>query len=477
VNAPAPARIPHAIRLARMSIRTRLAAWSGAVVFLALLAAGGTVLWLQVRLGLARVDAELDSAAVAVAGVFGEELGERHAAEPAVQDMLEGLNLTRAGFAVLAPDGRVLGSKPLDQPAVSAAVLQAAGDRTFTADGGPAGVRVRATTVRSRGFAIRIVTWTSLAPLAEERRSLERAMLLGIPLTVLVSILGGLWIARRALGPLSELAHQAEVIDARDRGARLSLPEQGDELSTLAGAFNRLLERLAAGMQQQRAFMADASHQLRTPVSVIRTAAEVTLSRAARTDGEYRESLDVVARQAQRLSRMVDDMFVLARADADARPLQLAPVYLDEIAQDVVADCQVLARSRQTTLALETGGDAPFVGDEHLLRQMLMNLIDNALRHTPRGGTVLVSLRTRDGGGWRLQVVDTGGGVPDGDAERIFDRFVRHEAPGSDAGAGLGLPIARWIAEAHGGSLTLERTGPQGSRFAVLLPAAEPAGR
>jgi signal transduction histidine kinase len=454
-----------------MSIRTRLAAWAGAVVFLALVAGGGTVLWLQGRLGLARVDEELDAAATAVAGIFGEEFGERLAVDPAVQDTLEGLNLTRVGFAVIGPDGRIVGSKALDQPHVSATVLQMPRAGTVTVDGGPAGIRIRATDVSTHGVAVRIATWTSLEPLAAERRTLERAMLLGIPLTVLVSILGGLWISRRALQPLSALAHQAEVIDARDRRARLSLPDRGDEIATVSGAFNRLLERLAVAMQQQREFMADASHQLRTPVSVIRTAAEVTLSRPARTDAEYRESLDVVARQACRLSRMVDDMFVLARADADARPLQLAPVYLDEVAEDVVTDCQVLARARQTTLALETAGEAPFVGDEHLLRQMLTNLIENALRHTPPGGTVTLSLAGRDDRGWRLQVADTGTGIPDGDADRIFDRFVRLDAPGSDAGAGLGLPIARWIAEAHGGSLTLERTGPQGSRFAVVLPS------
>lgn len=207
----------------------------------------------------------------------------------------------------------------------------------------------------------------------------------------------------------------------------------------------------------------------------MRTAAQVTLSREDRTKAEYRESLDVVARQAERLTRMVDDMFMLALADADARPLQVAPLYLDELIDEVAGEARLLAATRQVTLRTESAGETPFVGDEHLLRQLFMNLLENAIRHTPRNGTIVVSL-TRDGASLAAAVTDTGPGIAPGNSRRIFDRFVRLDAPDSEGGAGLGLPIAKWIAEAHGGTLVLESTGPHGSRFLLTLPAERANG-
>ncbi len=262
------------------------------------------------------------------------------------------------------------------------------------------------------GHRVRVVTWKSLAPLQAERGTLERAILLGIPMAVLLAIAGGLSIGRRALRPLTEMAAQAGAIGSHNLDARLAMTSPVDELGTLGHAFNQLLERLAAALQQQRVFMADASHQLRTPVSVIRTAAQVMLSREHRSEEEYRESLDVVARQAQRLTKSVEDMFILALADAQARPLHTAPLYFDELVGEVIDDLRVVAESRQVTLRGDFAGEAPLIGDEDLLRQMLANLIDNAIRHTPAGGTVTVSL-TRSAAMLTVTVTDTGRGIAD----------------------------------------------------------------
>lgn len=456
---------------AGLSIRSRLTLWYTLIVFVSLISAGLSVLWLQARLGLARIDAELTGATVAAAGVLRTELNEGLSVEQGVQDVMDELNLSDEGFAVVTASGSVLGSKIAHGPGIPTAAIASAGATPITVAAGTAGARIRAADFVHHEVRVRIVAWTSLAPLQAERRTLERAMLIGIPLAVLLSGIGGLSIGRRSLQPLAEMAEQSTRIGIRDLDVRLSTRNPSDELGTLARAFNGLLDRLGASIRQQRAFMADASHQVRTPVSVIRTAAQVALSQPDRSVAEYRESLALVARQAQRLTKMVDDMFMLAMADADARPLQIAPLYLDEVIDEVVDDIRPLGRTRQITLRSESGGETPFVGDEHLLRQLVTNLLENAIRHTPPHGTVTVAL-TRADGALRLQVADTGGGIGAGDVDRIFERFVRLGPAGSESGGGLGLPIARWIAEAHGGTLVLESTGPDGSRFLLTVPSS-----
>jgi signal transduction histidine kinase len=454
-----------------MRIRTRLAIWSGLITLVCLVGAGVYVLWQNGRLALADVDDRLDDATVAVAGVLQNEFDDGLSLENAVRDMMSELNLPREGFAIIASDGRVLGAKGPSAQRPSDAVLRSATTRPASVriGAGRDQVRLRSTAFATRHAPLQIVAWTSLGPVATERRRLVIAMLLGIPLAVVLSIIGGLGVGRRTLEPLSDLASQASAIGGRDLSSRLTLHRTDDELATVATSFNGVLERLSASVHQQRAFMAEASHQLRTPVSVIRTTAEVTLDQPTRNEDEYRESLDVVARQAQRLTRMVDDMFVLALADAAARPLEVSHLYLDELVDDVVDDCRALAAARQVAMRSDSDGEAPFAGDEHLLRQMLMNLVDNALRHTPSGGAVGVSLRRADNA-YQVRVSDTGPGVPAADVERIFDRFVRLAAPGSEGGGGLGLPIARWIAEAHGGTLVLGATGAGGTTFVATLP-------
>lgn len=454
-----------------LSIRTRLTLWYSLIVFVSLIGAGLAILWLQGRLGLARIDGELTTATVAAAGVLRTELNEGLSLEQGVQDLIEELNLSDEGFSVVTASGSVLGSKKARGPGIATAAIASAGATPITVAAGASGVRIRAADFVHQEVKVRIVAWKSLAPLQAERRTLERAMLVGVPLAVLLSVVGGLGIGRRSLEPLAEMAVQSSRIGSRNLDVRLSTANPFDELGTLARAFNGLLDRLGKSIRQQRAFMADASHQVRTPVSVIRTAAQVTLSQPERSVAEYRESLGLVARQAQRLTKMVDDMFMLAMADADARPLQMAPLYLDEVIDEVVDDIRPLAQSKQIALLAESSGETPFIGDEHLLRQLVTNVLENAIRHTPPNGTVTVAL-TRADGDLRLQIADTGGGIGADDVERIFERFVRLGPAGSEAGGGLGLPIARWIAEAHGGTLVLASTGSLGSRFLLTLPSS-----
>lgn len=211
-------------------------------------------------------------------------------------------------------------------------------------------------------------------------------------------------------------------------------------------------------------------------MSIVRVSADVALSREHRDEGEYREALAIVVGQAQRLGRLVDDMLVLARADAGGYALRLVDLYFDE----VVADCRravgVLANERGVTIRLAGATDVSVTGDEDLLRRLVLNILQNAVQHSPAGADVEVAL-AREPGQVRLRVSDQGSGIPMADRARIFDRFVQLDASRAGQGTGLGLPIAHWIAEAHRGTLALEASGPHGSTFTVVLPANPPENR
>jgi signal transduction histidine kinase len=205
----------------------------------------------------------------------------------------------------------------------------------------------------------------------------------------------------------------------------------------------------------------------------------VALARKDREPGELREALDVVRGEGRRLGRLVDDLMLLARADAGELPVRPEQLFLEELLQDSTRAARGLAAARGITLIAPPTEEAPFVGDAHLLRRLVMILLDNAIKYTPGGGEVRLSLdRDRAGERYRISVVDTGPGVPSWATERIFERFFRVDESrtrstqddGGFASAGLGLPIARWIAEAHGGTVQLDATGPGGSRFVVTLP-------
>jgi signal transduction histidine kinase len=225
--------------------------------------------------------------------------------------------------------------------------------------------------------------------------------------------------------------------------------------------------------------MADASHELRTPVAVLRTEAEVTLSRATRTEAEYRDSVAVMRDSAQRLGRIVDDLFLLARADAGHLPLRRESLYLEDVVDQAARAVRTLANERGVRIALLPLNDSPFDGDADLLGRVLLNLLDNAIKHSPSGGTVTLAL-TRTSHEYHITVTDEGPGIPLDAQSHVFDRFFRadkarsRERGDATTGAGLGLAIGRWIAEAHGGRLELVRSDTNGSEFLLALPAPDP---
>ena len=318
-----------------------------------------------------------------------------------------------------------------------------------------------------------VVAGTSLEPTDEELESLRGILAYLVPLSLVVAGIGGWFLAGRSLSPVVAMADRARQIGVENLSERLPVANPRDELGLLAETFNSLLSRLEGSLIQQRQFMADASHELRTPVTTARTASSVALQQPTRDEGDYRETLAIVEQEMVRLSRIVDDMFTLARADAGSHPLRRMPMYLDEVVDEVVRALRVVAKTREISISGECLRPAPFTGDEDLVRRLILNLVDNAIRYAPSGTSVRVAL-DRAGNQYAISVSDDGPGIPAEIQPRIFERFYRVDAArthATDGGAGLGLALARWIARVHGGDVALAASSRLGSTFVITLPA------
>jgi heavy metal sensor kinase len=452
-----------------LSIRARLTLWYTTVLSVVLAVSGAALYVVHSRSRLARLDEELARAGALLARIVPSDLEEGLDLSEAARSALEDVEMPGRTLAIFDANGVPLSSRWEALPQAAAAVLGERGQANETLETPAGAFRLYRARHEYRDTSYQVGVAESLAPVLDELARLRHALLGSFLFALLLAVVGGWAIARAALQPVTLMAAQARRITDRTPGFRLSSPNPKDELGLLAKAFNDLLARLESALSQQRQFMADASHELRTPVSIARTALEVTLSRSGRPEEEYRDSLGVVAGQMRRLSRIVEDMFTLARADASGLPLERRPIYLDELVADCVKEAKVLAAPKGVALECQGPGDLEVHGDERLLRHMLINLLDNAIHYTPSGGWVRVDHATR-ADAVEVSVTDSGEGIPEMERERIFQRFVQADAARSGNGAGLGLPIARAIAEAHGGTLVLDRSDASGSRFLVRLP-------
>ena len=294
-----------------------------------------------------------------------------------------------------------------------------------------------------------------------------------IPLGVALAAAGGAIIARTALRPVDEMALAARRITAEDLGQRISLRGTGDELDRLAETLNGMLARLAAAFTEVRRFAADAAHELRTPLTALKGGIEVSL-RTARSAEEYQRVLVGSLEEVERLIRLAEDLLLLSRSTAgpetSRRPVELEPLLLD------VFDVGVrLAQGTGVSIRVNDVTPATVHGDAVALRRAVLNMIENAVKYTPAGGKVELSLTSGEGHA-TVTVQDTGIGIAPADQARIFEPFVRLDAARAreTGGTGLGLAIARAIAVAHGGTLAVESVPGAGSRFAIRLPLAEP---
>ena len=472
------------------TLRWRLTFWYTALVGVPLVALAIGYYVLFARTLARRTDEFIGDALTA----FSRELiAERRAASgplPAIRSTVDEVRFRDLHIAVLDSVGRLVAMTPI--PAVetgTGATLEASyeswvGHAVET----PMSLAERALTVTTPHDAYRVLvrpavvagdrfllTGTySLADTEHVLRRIRRVLLLLLPLLVVAAATSGWFLARRSLAPLAAMASRAAEIGATNLRERLPVTG-GEELAGLARVVNDLLDRLEGSFAQQQRFMADASHELRTPTAIVRTEADVTLAQEHRSEEEYRASMTVVRDAARRLTRIVDDLFALARADAGITAPRHEPLYLEELVHGATRAVRALAGSRDVRVELGEVVEAPFHGDADLLGRLLLNLLDNAIKHSPRGGTVRVTIARR-GARYEIAVADGGAGIAPADRERIFDRFVRlggergaDEAP--DRGAGLGLAIARRIAEAHGGTIAVRPAAPQGAVFVVELPA------
>ncbi|HEY7547548.1 MAG TPA: ATP-binding protein, partial [Blastocatellia bacterium] len=306
--------------------------------------------------------------------------------------------------------------------------------------------------------------------LAAEIKTIKRTIYLWLPVTLIVAGIGGFLLAGKSLSPVVAMSEQAARISSTNLHDRLKVKNSRDELGRLARVFNDLLSRLDQSFDRLLTFMADASHELRTPLAVIRGEADVALSQDRDSD-EYKEALTVIQDEAARLSHIVNDMLSLARADAGQSPLNREEFYLNDLVDECCKSARILASSKGITIRSTPSTDMAFRGDQEMLRRLMMNLLDNAIKYTPLGGSVEVRVKQRPGEA-EIEVSDTGIGIETEAAARVFERFYRADKARSRAegGSGLGLSIAKWAAEAHGGSIHLTSQPGRGSTFTVRLP-------
>jgi len=307
----------------------------------------------------------------------------------------------------------------------------------------------------------------SEAAMLQELRELSLILVFGLPVGVVIAGLGGYTLARRALTPIEQMTERARTITAERLSDRLPVAHPEDEMGRLASVFNETLSRLEGSFDQMRHFTADVSHELRTPLTAIRSVGEVGL-RGHRTEASYRGIIGSMLEEVDRLSQLVDRLLALSRAGTPHAPFALDSVDFTTLAEDVVSHLGVLAEEKRQTLSVEKHGSPKARADRLVLRQALINLVDNAIKFTPAEGRVQLRLSETPSLAV-VDVIDTGPGVPSEARDHIFDRFYRTD--GNEAvGTGLGLSLARGGVEAIGGRLTLEQSGPQGSTFRITVP-------
>jgi signal transduction histidine kinase len=456
-------------RLARVPLRWRVTLVALCVQALILAGLGA---FLHLRLGhelVGGVDASLGSQASQLLGAAGGE-GDFSVNG---DELLAGVPRREDLAQILDRGGRVLqgaGPAAADRPLLGSPELaRAHGAPVRLTRTVPGLGSVRLLAVPAPGGRV-LVVGASLEDVDRAQSSLLLLLVGGGLGAMALGGLGAWFVAGRALRPIDRLSAAAAAIGADDLSERVRVPPTGDEAARLAQTLNALLARVARAVQEQRDFLADASHELRSPVAALRAELEVAL-RSPQTPRGVRGTLESLQDEADRLARLTDDLLALARADAGRLELVREPTDLTGAALRAHRVLEARAARNGVLLELRLAPSGVW-GDPDRLTQVALNLLDNAVRHTPRGGRVTLGTETR-GAAARLVVADEGTGVPTELVPVLFQRFSRGDpARGrEDGGAGLGLAIAAAIAHAHGGSLELEATDATGSQFALTLPA------
>ncbi|MGB8962922.1 MAG: ATP-binding protein [Pseudonocardiaceae bacterium] len=451
-----------------MPLRLRLAMLF-ALGTAAVIAAAALAFVVQLRVSLdASVDAGLRARVRAVADELDSE------------GTLPQLGPTAQIVQLRAPNGRLLASSPVagTQPLLDATQRRRAlaGQVSFTATVSGARSRLLATTVHAGGQRVLVVVGTTsdVSDAAVDR--VQTALVVGGPPAVLLAGAGAWLLAGAALRPVERMRRQAADISDRDTGRRLAVPSTRDEIAALASTINGLLARMQEALERERSFVADAGHELRTPLAILRAELELA-ARPGRSREALVEAVSHAGEETDRLIRLAEDLLLLARAD-NAQPfLHPVPLLLPDLLSSAARGASARAATRGVTVAVHSPAALTIVADPDRLRQAVDNLLDNASRYAPAGSVVDVNA-TANGTGIRIEVADRGSGFPVEFLPDAFERFHRADAArGRDGGGtGLGLSIVQAITEAHGGQATA-RNRPGGGATVILdLPARTISG-
>lgn len=372
------------------------------------------------------------------------------------------------------------GSLPLDEESIGLLIQGDSDYRSVNVGGTKLRVYSAPLVVNDKVKGV-VQVGVSLAQVDQTQRQLVSILLTGGTIAIVISAVLGALLARAALRPIDQMTQTALAISrTQDLSRRLEVDGPADEVGRLAATFNEMLARLDTLFSTQQRFIADVSHELRTPLTTIQGNVDL-LSRGVAQDAEAgEETMAVIESEVSRMSRLVADLLLLARVDAGVQ-LETELVELDTLLLEVYRQARVTSDGVEVRLGHED--QAVIMGDADRLRQLLLNLVDNAIKYTPPGGQVTLSLYN-DQGWVRVDIADNGIGIPAEDLEpgqngcpQIFERFYRSDPARSreQGGTGLGLSIAWWIAQAHGGQITVESTIGEGSKFSVVLPLHAPS--
>ena len=456
-----------------MSIRLRLTLWY-VLLLSVILAAFTASVYLVLRHALY---GNLDASIERQASVLLDETVQFEGGRPSLGNILSSdedeiehfVRVFDASKNVTFDNSPPMGGVPVDSAAVIRALAGRSETRRFEVDDDT--MRARTFPVRRDGKIVGVLeVGQTEDDVTDTLGTLLFIMSIAYPVTVAVAVLGGVFLAGRALSPIDKITRLARRISADHLDERLALRLPDDEVGRLANTFDEMIGRLEDAFRRQRQFTADASHELRTPLTIMKGQVDVALQQD-REPEDYQRVLQAVNDEVDRLIRLAGSLLTLTRADAGEIPLTFENVAVADVVAGAVEHSRSTALEKGIDLRLVPGDSVTVWADEDLLLQLLLNLLDNAVKYTSDGGRVDVGWET-SADQVSLWVRDTGVGIPEEHIPLIFDRFYRvDKARGrSDGGVGLGLAISRWVAEAHGGSLRVESVPDKGSTFNVVLP-------
>lgn len=439
------------------SIQARLTLWYGAALSLSLLLLGAGIWWVLETSLFRDIDQRLQDHVVETGRIVSKELAE-HDRALAMREIRESLSASPGERSAVC-DGQ--GESLYKAPEFDFTCTQSApGYRNLQVRGEP----YRALVTHEGAFTIFAAASTRHIHSALDR--LGWILLFSIPLVLLIATGGGYWLSKRAMAPVEEITRTAHTIGMRNLAQRLPVPPTGDALQALSETLNDMFARLESAFQRISQFTADAAHELRTPLALIRTTAEVAL-RSGQAD-EYKDALPQIVEETVRTTELVEHLLFLARADSGATLPVHTTFQLENVMLDVVASARKLAAARGIELSAPAHvSQVELHGDAAAMRRLLLILLDNAIKYTHHGGNVTIVMNPS-----AIEITDSGIGIAAADLPHIFERFYRADKARSrdSGGAGLGLSLAKWIAEAHGASITVQSRPGEGSTFVLHLP-------